>query len=69
MGLYRYYTIMRPPMPGAIPPKCVGVCTFDKRMYIEEIGRYAWGFVEYSSPLSAKDIADYELEIMVGKGE
>lgn len=63
MDRYRYYSIMRPPMIGAIPNSAmiVDAMAFDERQYIPEIDRMARGWVEYDRPLSMKDVADYEL--------
>ena len=62
--MYRYYLLYRPAMPGSIPTKnLVHIENFDDRKYVEEIDRKAWGYVEYSEPLSEKDIEDYELEV------
>jgi len=58
----RYYTTQRPPGPGTIPKGATNVVTFDKRTYVPELGREAWGYVEYGKPLDSKVAADYELE-------
>lgn len=57
----RYYLTHRPPAPGAFPGKPVNLQSFDDRKYVEEIGRPAWGWVEYEEPLTEKQAADYEL--------
>ncbi len=60
--MHRYYLIMRPAMPGAVPTRNLEmICNFDNRMYAEEIGREAWGWVEYTEPLTEQEIKDYEL--------
>lgn len=61
--MHRYYCIMRPPAPGAIPRsrKMGNVEAFTERRYIPEIDRMAWGWVEYMYPLTPAEIADYEL--------
>ena len=59
---YRYYTVMRPPMIGAIPKEnIVDIQSFDSPQPIECIGRDAWGCVEYSVKLSSEEIDQYEL--------
>ena len=45
--VYRYYTIYRPPSPGAVPHGFVAM--------------KVWGTVDYASPLSQQEIRDYEL--------
>ncbi len=59
---YRYWLTLRPAMPGTVPTKnleCVE--NFDSRAYSEEAGREVWGYVEYSEPLTDKQVAEYEL--------
>ena len=58
-----YYSIYRPIGPGTIPsiPKPVNIENFDRREFVEAIGRSAWGYVEYEEPLDEKTAADYEL--------
>ena len=57
----RYYLISRPAAPGAIPKGAENIANFDSRQMVPEIGREAWGYVEYTEPLTAEQIADYEL--------
>lgn len=61
--MYRYYCIMRPPAPGAIPRLHIfsDFKVFDKRRYIPEIDRMAWGWVEYMNELPMRAVANYEL--------
>ena len=58
----RYYLTQRPPAPGSFPGKPVNMKAFDNRKHVEEIGRPAWGWVEYEEPLTEKQAADYELK-------
>lgn len=58
---HRYYTLYRPPSPGAVPKGFTDANVFGERTYIKEIGHAAWGTVDYKEPLSQKDISDYEL--------
>lgn len=69
MALYRYYCPMRPVAPGTVPIKheITDYENFVDRQYIPEIGREAWGWVEYSEPLPDTEIAEYEL--IEGSGE
>lgn len=67
----RYYSTQRPVMPGSYP-KPQGntvkeVHNFDERTYCEEIGREAWGYIEYERPLHRDTAADYELTAASGK--
>ena len=60
MKVYRYYTLYRPPMPGAIPREgLVHTADFDYKQSYNGIG--CWGWAEYSRPLTEKEITDYEL--------
>jgi hypothetical protein len=62
---YRYYSTQRPVTPGAYPkPKnnpAMLIHNFSSREYVPEIGRQAWGYVEYDRPLENEDIDGYEL--------
>lgn len=62
---YRYYSTQRPVAPGTFPrpehAKVIRIKNFDTKTMVDEIGRKAWGFVEYSDPLTDKQISDYEL--------
>lgn len=57
----RYYCIMRPPTPGAIPAGALNICCYEDRRYVPEIDRMAWGWVEYDHELAPADIYEYEL--------
>jgi len=59
--MIRYYLTQRPPSPGTFPGKPVNMKSFDTREHVEEIGRPAWGWVEYEWPLTIKETEDYEL--------
>ena len=57
---YRYYCKHRPPMPGAIPRAgLVRISGFNYKQCLAGVG--AWGWAEYSRPLSDEEIAQYEL--------
>ena len=60
-GTTRYYLTQRPPSPGTFPGTPIGMATFEKKKYVEEIGRQAWGWVEYQEPLTEKQADEYEL--------
>lgn len=61
--MYRYYSTQRPITPGAIPMRSdiVSIKNFDHKKECEEIGCMAYGYVEYASRLTKKEISDYEL--------
>lgn len=60
--MFKYYMILRPPMPGAMPRNnLTDMKDFGDRTYAPEIGREAWGWITYSEPLSKKDIEHYDL--------
>lgn len=59
--MHRYYLTQRPPAPGTFPGRAFNVKSFDQRVLVPEIGRPAWGWVEYPEPLSEKDAKAYEL--------
>ena len=59
---YRYWLTSRPAMPGTIPTKNLDrIENFDNRRFVEESGREVWGYVDYTVPLSDKEIWEYEL--------
>lgn len=62
---YKYYSTQRPVASGTYPkPKnnpAMFIHNFNERKYIAEIGRMAWGYVEYDKPLTNEDIDGYEL--------
>ena len=62
---YRYYSTRRPVSAGTYPkPKdnrVAHIHNFNKRKYVAEIGRLAWGYIEYDKPLQNEDIDGYEL--------
>ena len=59
----RYYSIMRPIGIGTFPPGAhvTNIVNFHERKYVDEIGREAWGYIEFSHTLSKKYQMDYEL--------
>lgn len=59
----RYYSIMRPVMPGSYPKKTAvqEIKNFDEKTFCEEIGREAWGYIDYSEELAESEAAAYEL--------
>ena len=58
----KYYSTQRPVSIGTYPRGGVEeIRNFDRREYVEEIGREAWGFILYDRELSEKECNDYEL--------
>ena len=65
----RYYCLYRPPCPGAIPRGMTKIVAFDDKRHVDEIGRDAWGYVEYDKPLTAQQVIHYELAVAQTDGE
>ncbi len=63
--MYRYYLTQRPAMPGTFHKpqgnRVLSIENFDERTFCEEIGREAWGYVEYEKPVSAVLLRNYEM--------
>lgn len=61
---HRYYCTQRPPSPGTIPKPEKGeileVKDFGHRYFVAGEDIMAWGYVEYSRPLTQKQASDYE---------
>lgn len=61
----RYYSTQRPVTPGTFPKpngnRVVDIHNYDSSVYCEEIGRVAWGYIDYEQPLHPEDAIDYEL--------
>lgn len=61
----KYYSTQRPPGLGTFPkPKgnrVLEIEAFDRREYVEEIGREAWGWIDYAQELTDQEAAAYEL--------
>ena len=59
----RYYSTQRPVGPGTYPRKDGGetIHNFSNKTYCEEIGREAWGYIDYPEPLTEKEMLSYEL--------
>lgn len=59
---YRYWFVLRPPMPGAVPKRNLeNVTSFGKRTYRYEVNREVWGYADYSEPLTDKEVDEYDL--------
>lgn len=59
----RYYSTQRPVMPGSYPNRdsVEEIHNFDTKTFCEEIGREAWGYIEYREPLTKEQAEAYEL--------
>lgn len=59
----RYYSKLRPVSLNTYPKNgnYVGHHNFDSRQFCNDIHDYAWGYVEYSQPLSNEEIDMYDL--------
>lgn len=61
----RYYSTQRPVGPGTFPQpawnKVLEIHNFDSKTYCEELGREAWGYIDYEQPLATEQAASYEL--------
>jgi hypothetical protein len=65
---YWYYMTQRPPAPGAQPKRgLIRSFEYEGRLYVEAIGRSAWGSVVYDRELTDDEISDYELVPMPEK--
>lgn len=60
---HRYYSTQRPFGPGTFPKKDgrETITNYDGPTYCEEIGREAWGHIEYPEPLTEQEAQEYEL--------
>lgn len=61
MVVYRYYTKNRPPAPGAVPMLDTLLDVNPWPCKRREGDFSAWGYVEYSEPLTEAQIDQYEL--------
>ena len=61
----RYYSTQRPVSPGTFPKpagnRVLDICNYDRRIYCDDIGREAWGYIDYEHPLPPEQAANYEL--------
>lgn len=59
----RYYSTQRPVGPGTFPRQggTETVTNFDGKIYCEEIGREAWGYIEYREAITPERAKAYEL--------
>ena len=59
----RYYSTQRPVMPGSYPNRdgVEKIHNFDTKTFCEEIGREAWGYIDYREPRTKEQAEAYEL--------
>lgn len=59
----RYYSTQRPVTPGAFPSgyQVLGINNFDRKTFCEEIGREAWGYIDFADTLPVPEMERYEL--------
>jgi len=59
----RYYSTQRPLVPGAFPASYepIQVTNYSIRQHVEDIGREAYGYIEYSDKLPDEVAKAYEL--------
>ena len=60
-----YFSTERPVSIGTYPKpqgnRIGAIVNFDEPIFVAEIGRSAWGYIEYAYPLTAEQVAAYEL--------
>ena len=60
-----YFSTERPVSIGTYPKpqgnRVDAIVNFDEAIFVAEIGRYAWGYIEYEHPLTAEQAEAYEL--------
>lgn len=61
--MFRYYSIMRPVQSLGYPKQesVEKIHNFNTKIFCEEIGREAWGYIDYSEDLTKEEAKDYEL--------
>lgn len=61
--MFRYYSIMRPVQSLGYPKQenVEKIHNFNTKILCEEIGREAWGYIDYSEDLTKEEAKDYEL--------
>lgn len=63
--MVKYYGTQRPIMPGCFLKKAAieKIENFNAKIFCEEIGQEAWGFIEYKEPLTREEADAYELTL------
>ena len=59
----RYYSTQRPVTPGSYPSSYAveEIINFDQKTFCEEIGREAWGYIDFAQPLPESEAQKWEL--------
>ena len=59
----RYYSTQRPVVPGSYPSgnRVESIVNFEKKTFCEEIGREAWGYIDFAQPLPESEAQKWEL--------
>ena len=67
----RYYSTQRPVTPGSFPKpqgnRVLDIVNYDTRTFCADINQDAWGYIEYSTPLTEQQAASYELVPLTSK--
>ncbi len=60
--MFKYYSTQRPVSIGTFPKEgAVEIVNFDRRTFVEDIGREAWGLILYNRELDKNECDDWEL--------
>jgi len=61
--MMRYYSTQRPVTPGSYPSshEVAEICNFDQKTFCEEIGREAWGYIDFTDKLPGDEAECWEL--------
>lgn len=60
--IWTYFSTMRPVSIGTYPKKgMVRFENFEKRTYVPDIEREAWGYLEYDRELTREEMENYDL--------
>ena len=69
----RYYSVRRPIGVGGYPKRwnnpAIAICNFDSKTFCEDLGKEAWGYIDYEHPLAPEDVMAYELLLPPQKGK
>lgn len=59
----KYYSVLRPVGIGTFPKVAPvnEIHNFDRRQFVEELGREAWGWIDYEQTIPEKSARAYDL--------
>lgn len=62
-AVFRYYSVLRPVASDSVPKaaEATKIWNFDKKTFCQEINMEAYGYIEYSNPLSVRECAAFDL--------